>query len=132
MGTHPRRREGRSQGRMNSRLGKRDVRLRGLVQWHRRVQRVTARFVVEAPLSLRAFRSRCGEFIRSGQSRREGRSQRRMNSRLGKRDVRLRGRVQWNRRVQRVTARFVVEAPRSLRGFPQSLRRMMLVASLIR
>jgi hypothetical protein len=46
-----------------------------------------------------------------------------MNSRLGKRNVRLRGRVRWHRHVHAVSAMFAVEAPRSLRGFPLLLRR---------
>ncbi|HEY0017346.1 MAG TPA: hypothetical protein VGC13_13635 [Longimicrobium sp.] len=128
---------------MNSRLGKRDVRLRGRVRWRRRVQRVAAMFAVEAPRGLRGFplfqprvyppgtgqvaRAGCGRagardvaHHPAAASRQPGR----MNSRLGKRDVRLRGPVRWHRNVQRVAAGFAVEAPRSLRGFPLLLRRI--------
>jgi hypothetical protein len=78
---------------------------------------------VEAPRSLRGFPlslRRLQPLPRGGPRPPPGR----MNSWLGKRDVRLRGRVQWNRKVQPVSAMSAVEASRSLRGFPLLLRRL--------
>jgi hypothetical protein len=116
--------------RMNSRLGKRDVRLRGRVPWRRacgasprRLRLKPARFAGLSAVVAAASAAPAREDPDGSRATARPPS-RRMNSRLGKRDVRLRGRVLRRRRVRRVPAAFAVEAPHGLRGFPRSSRRL--------
>ncbi len=104
-----------SAGRMNSQLGQRDVRVRGPLLPHTGRVHTRGLTAVEAPRRLRGF----PQVLRRGWP-----SAGRMNSRLGQRDVRLRGPLLPHTARVHTRGLTAVEAPRSLRGFPQVLRRV--------